>query len=174
MRKLIRLLVLMVGITCLATGGFLFWEQNRPNKYSFSDFKPSTQTGETLPSYLTYNSISLPITTARVNDGRWPLSGESAIYLEGSGVIGEAGNAVIYGHNWESILGFLKDVKPGEIIRVTTSDNLHFDYTVDLVAEVTPDQVHILSPSTDKRLTLYTCSGFLDKKRLVVVARSAF
>jgi len=35
---------------------------------------------------------------------------------------------------------------------------------------VTPDQSHILTQTADVRLTLYTCDGFLDLKRFVVIA----
>jgi LPXTG-site transpeptidase (sortase) family protein len=171
MLNFFRGILLLIGITCLLAGGFLFWQQNKPNKFSFNDFKAATDSAQIIPSYLTYKDISLPISTSKIENGRWPLSSESVIYLDGSGVVGKNGNAVIYGHNWKNLLGFLSTVTPGEIIRITTSDNQYADYTIDLVQEVTPDQTHVLSPSDEKKLTLYTCSGFMDKKRLVVIAK---
>ena len=41
---------------------------------------------------------------------------------------------------------------------------------IEYTQVVTPDQTHILAPSDDRRVTLYTCTGFLDRKRFVVTA----
>ncbi|MGB2731849.1 MAG: sortase, partial [Microgenomates group bacterium] len=43
-------------------------------------------------------------------------------------------------------------------------------FIVQVTANVSPDQTNVLKQSHDKRLTLYTCSGFLDTQRFVVVA----
>ena len=39
--------------------------------------------------------------------------------------------------------------------------------------EVKPNAVEILESADDSRLTIYTCSGFLDTARFVVVAKKA-
>jgi len=49
--------------------------------------------------------------------------------------------------------------------------NEWFSYEVSDVKEVLPNQTEVIKPTDDERLTLYTCSGFADTKRLIVTAR---
>lgn len=37
---------------------------------------------------------------------------------------------------------------------------------------VSPQEVEVLSPTEEAILTLYACTGFLDRERLVVVAKA--
>ncbi|OGM69990.1 hypothetical protein A2975_05285 [Candidatus Woesebacteria bacterium RIFCSPLOWO2_01_FULL_44_14] len=48
-----------------------------------------------------------------------------------------------------------------------------YEYRVEEINEVYPNQTQVIAPTTDERLTLYTCSGFADTKRLIVVAKPA-
>lgn len=171
MLKFIRFVLFSFGCVCVVISMALFWQQYRPNKYRFHDFSRSENSSRFTLSHLSYKDIELPIEDGRIQNGRWPLSNDSLVYLKDSGVVGQTGNAVIYGHNWDNLLGFLKNIKPGEKIRLTSSNNEHYSYIVETVQEVSADQTHILSPTDDKRLTLYTCSGLFDRKRLVVVAK---
>lgn len=77
----------------------------------------------------------------------------------------------MYGHNWTSILGNLPKVKTGDVITVTMHDGKKKDFRIEYTAVVTPDQDYIIDNTNDVRLTLYTCTGFLDSKRFVVVAK---
>ncbi|MBI3341892.1 sortase, partial [Candidatus Curtissbacteria bacterium] len=44
-------------------------------------------------------------------------------------------------------------------------------YQVSDEKEVTPESIDIINATTDSRLTVYTCSGFLDSARFVVIAK---
>ena len=63
----------------------------------------------------------------------------------------------------------LKDIKQGESVLVLTS-NAWYSYTVTQVKEVLPTQTEVIAPTENPLLTLYTCSGYADSKRLIVTA----
>ena len=46
-----------------------------------------------------------------------------------------------------------------------------FNYTVSEIKEVIPSQIEVIAPTPDETLTLYTCSGFGDSMRLIVIAK---
>lgn len=113
---------------------------------------------------------NLPIQSGTYFDGEWTVSDDTASYLIQSALPGEAGNTIIYGHNLPSIFGPLQQLKGGEKIVITTAAGDQHTYTVTEVLEVTLDQVEYLAPTQEEILTLYTCAGWLDTKRLVVRA----
>lgn len=115
--------------------------------------------------------IDLPVTEGEMKDNRWPTSTKNLIHVSTTKLPGSPGNSVIYGHNWESQLGDLDQIKVGDTIEVVLSDGSKKIFQVSQIAEVSPNQSDLLKDSIDTRLTLYTCSGFLDSKRLVVVAQ---
>ncbi|MEK9200755.1 MAG: sortase [Patescibacteria group bacterium] len=114
--------------------------------------------------------LDLPVSEGEVKDNRWPTSTKSLIHVSTTKLPGTPGNSIIYGHNWKSQLGDLDKVKVGDTISVTLTDGSVKDFSVSQIVEVSPDQSDLLQDTIDTRLTLYTCSGFLDSKRLVVVA----
>jgi LPXTG-site transpeptidase (sortase) family protein len=81
-------------------------------------------------------------------------------------------NSILFGHNWPNLLGSLNKVKKGDLITLEAL-NTKSSFEVTGIFEVTPDQTHVLlsGSSTSEKLTLITCSGFLDSKRLVVVGK---
>jgi sortase A len=85
---------------------------------------------------------------------------------------GQLGNAAIAGHRTTYGAPFyrLNELEAGDRIRVRTLQG-EFDYTVDLTRTVKPDQVEVLAPSKEGRLTLTTCDPrFSARRRLVVSA----
>lgn len=113
----------------------------------------------------------LAISPGQVVDNRWVISETGVSYLTTTPLPGSSGNSVLYGHNKWDILGRLVDLKPGDIIYVVSQKGDIAKYTVFETKEVTPNQVEILNNTSDSRLTIYTCTGFLDSARFVVVAR---
>jgi|CXWL01.1.fsa_nt_gi LPXTG-site transpeptidase (sortase) family protein len=142
--------------------------------YSFLNYNPPKTVISDIsnPAYITINNVgvNLAIEKRAIESKRWPVSDTKAIYLSGSGNIGQVGNVVIYAHNWPNLFGPLKKIKAGDEIVVGLSDGTSYIYVTQYIAVVTSDQKHILNETSDKRLTLYTCTGFLDRQRLVVVA----
>lgn len=114
--------------------------------------------------------IDLPIVEAKVVKGYWETSATSASHGVGSANPGERGNTVIFAHGRKGLFLPLREVKMGEVVEVFTQDQ-KYRYQVFEIKEVKPSEVEVISQTQDERLTLYTCSGFLDSKRLVVVAK---
>jgi sortase (surface protein transpeptidase) len=50
------------------------------------------------------------------------------------------------------------------------NDGVKKEFKVEYTATVDPSQTYIIDNTKDTRITLYTCTGFLDSKRFVVVA----
>lgn len=116
-------------------------------------------------------SLTLPVEPTTIKDGQWPTSQTGVSFLADSGRLGNQGNLIFYGHNWKTLLGNLNKIRVGDQISLSSSNGQDFLYTVDFIVETNPQDVSILADTSDERITLYTCSGLLDQKRLVVVAK---
>lgn len=114
--------------------------------------------------------LTLPIYPARVVGGKWETTAKGLSHASNSAGLGSSGNTVIYGHNWPNMLKRLPDLKPGDVITVSLSESEVITYTVTYTATIAPDDASLTRNTTDSRLTLYTCSGLLDRDRYVVVA----
>ena len=77
----------------------------------------------------------------------------------------------MYGHNWKSLLYDLPSVKPGQKLYVTMQNGSKQAFEVEYTATVEPSDTYVIDKTDDTRLTIYTCTGFLDSKRFVVVAK---
>ena len=158
------------------------YEQNAPQRLAFSQMPQFSdkhitndiEYGHT-PSGLIISSIHvwLPVYPSKINNGNWETSRKGISFLSSAVKPGETGNAIFYGHNWPNLLGNLGRVKPGDSIQIISVDGQTTTFIVSTIQEVSPNDVSVLSQTTDKRITLYTCTGFLDSKRLVVVALSS-
>lgn len=142
-------------------------------------------------------SIDLKVRRARVVNDYWEVFPDMAGWGEGSGVPGESGNQVIFAHAREGLFLPLSDVKKGMRVYVLTESTLNlstlpeelaeafrketgeevlrrsnwYGYEVVEIKEVYPYETEVIEPTQDETLTLYTCSGFSDSKRLIVVAK---
>ncbi len=126
------------------------------------------------PAKITISSLNLNLPvepTLLKNDGTWPTSQVGVSFLKDSGSMGTPGNLIFYGHNWKNLLGNLKQVKIKDSIVLTDAKGKSFIYSVAYIAQVDQFDTSILADTKDERLTLYTCIGFMDQKRLVVVAK---
>ena len=114
---------------------------------------------------------TLEVSDGFIQDNRWTISKTGVSYLTTSGELGKKGNVVLYGHNTTDVLGGLWKVQVGDIVEVTdSSGNIH-KFEIFERKEVKPNSVEILESTGDSRLTIYTCSGFLDTARFVVVGK---
>lgn len=163
------------GLVCLILAAFFFWQRTTPRRLSFKVENRSqneANLGALEPKTLMIKDlgISLPITPAQVEKGKWEASTKGVSYLSTSPIPGETGNSVLYGHNWSNVLGNLVKIKPGQEVAILFNDGSVKNFMVKMTQTVTPEQTNILDPSDDQRVTLYTCVGFLDRKRFVVTA----
>lgn len=114
-------------------------------------------------------NINLPVIPAPIVNGYWALSETTASYGEGSAGLGEAGNMVIFAHARPGLFYNLKDIKPGNTIYVLTKSTWQ-QYKVTHITTVYPNETKVIHQTKKEMLTLYTCSGFYDEKRLIVQA----
>ena len=134
--------------------------------FSQSSAKDQIPTRIIIPSV----SIDLPITIAPLKNGYWIPSETTASFGEGSSLPTGNSNTVIFAHAREGLFLPLRNVKEQDTVYVMTA-NSYVSYTIETITEVKPTDVYTVKPTEDKRLTLFTCSGFLDQKRLLVVAK---
>lgn len=121
--------------------------------------------------YIPKLSRALKVSEGTVVNGRWTISPTGVSFYTASATPGTTGNSVIYGHNLANILGDLYLVDESDPIYVVLSSGNIVKYQVFEEKEVAPQSVEILNSSQDSLLTLYTCSGFLDSARFVVIAK---
>jgi LPXTG-site transpeptidase (sortase) family protein len=112
----------------------------------------------------------LKIIPSKVVNNRWESTKKGVSYLETSPIPSEIGNSIIYGHNYPNLLKDLTKVKVGDEIAIVFENGGEKKFDVIFTQEVRPDQSTILNSTSDRRITLYTCSGFLDSKRFVITA----
>jgi len=166
----------IIGILCLITTSFLFWQRITPTRLSFditeTQLANTNANGDLVPQVLIIENlnIKLPIIPAQVKMGKWEASTNGVSHLSSSPIPGEIGNSIIYGHNWSNLLGNLVNIKPGQKVSILFNDGSVKNFVVKFTQIVTPEQTEILNPSDDKRITLYTCTSFLDHSRFVATA----
>lgn len=114
-------------------------------------------------------SIDLPVLEAKIVNGYWEVSENSGSHGTGSANPKEKGNIVIFAHARKGLFYNLKDVKENDSVYLFTKDNWR-RYKVSEIISVYPNQTEVITPTKEEVLTLYTCTGFNDEKRLIVKA----
>lgn len=114
--------------------------------------------------------LSLAIEESRVVNGVWEVSDERVSFLENSSAPGGGGNIVLYGHNKRDIFGRLGKLSAGSTITVINEVGDSYAYVVDEIKVVKPDDISVVQPTDHEVLTIYTCTGLLDSKRLIIKA----
>lgn len=170
-------LLIGFGLGCLLFSAFFFWETHNPQRLSFAvDDYPSkfiSTDGASLPEEIIIAAINLdlPIIPAKLDRGKWEATTKGVSYLISSPIPGEKGNSILYGHNWQNLLGNIVKLKPGQIITIKYRNGSLKNFRIDSTVLVSPKEVAILAASETPQITIYTCIGFLDSKRFVVVAK---
>lgn len=113
-------------------------------------------------------AINLSIAPAVTKDNEWTLYDDKISWLVTSKTPGN-GNVILYGHNRENLFGRLNQLQLEEEISVEAGGKI-YTYAVSEIKKVTPNDVEEILSGED-RLTLYTCEGSFDEKRLIVVAK---
>lgn len=149
--------------------GYLIFQRTAPvSKPSIDQIQASPSA--TLNIAIPVLDIDLPVYQAKLSGTKWEYSTKGISHLSNTPWPGQPGNSVFYGHNWPNLLGKLNAIKIGDIFKISTVDGHELTYKVHQIDVVSPDHVEILDNTSDDRLTLFTCTGFLDSKRLVVWA----
>ena len=168
--------LILLGIIFVFGGAGLF---KRTNSETFASepvriegFIASEEALEKIPQriILPELSIDLPVKNSGLINGYWQVFIDAAGWGEGSGLPGQPGNQVIFAHARRGLFLPLKDVEIGNKVYVLSKETW-YQYEVKEIKQVLPSQVEVIAPTEDETLTLYTCSGFTDSKRLIVVAK---
>lgn len=130
--------------------------------------KPQTNN---IPTHLTIASvgIDLPIVEAPVVHGYWTVSDTAANHGVGSANPGDKGNIVIFAHARPGLFYNLREIQVGDKLVLLTKTGKKA-YKVVHITFVLPNETRVIKPTKTETVTLYTCSGFYDEKRLVVSA----
>lgn len=170
MQKLLGVLLVLTGVSALFILIRFQTLINRPEPVVYAG---SVEDNSPRILEIPELKLKLNVIDATISDGKWSQTANSVGYLTTSSPLGSNGNSVFYGHNRPNVLGRLNKIKKGSTIQITLGDGTVSKFEVYDFFEVTPDQLHILNPSETAKVTLYTCSGFLDSRRFVVLAKPA-
>lgn len=121
--------------------------------------------------YFVEDNFALPVIPTSIQNGAWPVHDSVANFLLTSASPTQNSNIVIYGHNTRDALWILKRLKTGEEIVLTSESGSKYTYKVDQIFVTNPEDVAVVMPTDQEILTLYTCTGLFDQKRLVVRAK---
>jgi LPXTG-site transpeptidase (sortase) family protein len=165
--------LIITGIILMALWGVHRFFYNRSLSLSDAILASYAQTHSEVayPIHITIGeAIRLPVVESGKVNGVWAVSQTSANHVQASALPGEAGNIIIYGHNLNTIFGYLVDQRVGTVVDIRTNDGKLHKYKISDIHIVDPSQTDLLAPTTTEILTLYTCTGFLDSQRFVARA----
>ncbi len=148
---------------------YQLWERYAPLPLTSSHIQAASDSDPVtiqIPSL----SLKLPVISSELRGTKWEYATDGVSYLSSSAMPGRVGNAVFYGHNWPNLLKDLDRIKPGDEISIIFKSGTQSNFIVISTSVVDASETSILSQTVDSRLTLYTCTGFLDLERFVVVA----
>lgn len=164
-----------LGTIFIFLGLIFLYQRNNPNRLSFVSPPPYEKTINKLDSQpirllIKKYNIDLPILPAKIEKKQWQTTTKGASWLISSPIPGDKGNSIIYGHNWTNLMGPLVKIKPGELVKIKYKNNTTKTFVINATTEVGAKDFNILQQSSDKRITLYTCSGLFDQNRFVAIA----
>lgn len=125
-----------------------------------------------LPSQLIIpdRHINLPILPSTQLNGEWQVTtqGVSLITPEQRG---DTHGYVIYGHDWPVLLGKMRQASIGQHVTLKYGNGQEQTYKITSIFKVAPTHSEILKMAKEDTLVIYTCDGFMDSQRLVVIAQ---
>lgn len=121
------------------------------------------------PASINIDSLSLNLTISPgiIKDNRWTLFDDKVSWLSTSGDLIQ-GNIILYAHNKPNLFGDLTQLEIGDEIIIEGSGKKQA-YVVREKRKVLPTDIEAVV-SDKNELTLYTCNGSFDEKRLIVKA----
>ena len=182
-RLYLAIVLIILGFILISAGGKNVQKQlsstfaNEPIRLTGFNFEDNTFENIPVRIVIPKLKVDLEIAKSEVIAGFWQVFSDKAGWGEGSGIPGKSGNQVIFAHAKENLFLPLNNTDLGTRIYIYTK-NLSadgnfsaYEYEVVEIKEVFPNQVETIAPTEDETLTLYTCTGFNDAKRLIVVAK---
>lgn len=170
--KLIGLLFLSLALIILFSPQLMpkkIADNKNPIKINSALYSSKIVVNDPVRILIPKSDIDIKVVDAQIVNGYWELSENSASYGLGSGTPGTKSNTVIFAHARQGLFYNLKDVQLNDIVYVFTK-NAWYRYKVNKIDAVYPNQKEVIQPTKNEVLTLYTCTGFYDEKRLIVTA----
>lgn len=145
-------------------------------KYSFTA-TPTVDTAQQvqrkpLPMHIDIDQTTMdfPVVETVIQHGVWQVADNGVSHLGISARPGEDGAIIMYAHNLLDRFGSLPYVYIGQKVTITTADNKKYVYIIKKTQVVSPTDTKILTNQKGEVLILYTCYGFADLERFVVLA----
>ncbi len=117
--------------------------------------------------------VTLPIYKSTLKRGVWETSSRGISHANTTPIPGEPGNSILYGHNWPNMLKNLPKLQPGDEVIIRHSSDRSAVFLITDTATINPEDTSLTRQTPDTRITLYTCTGWLDSSRFVVIAKPA-
>ncbi len=173
MQKLFGRLLVILGGGFVIASALLYYLQTSSTSLPLSSYlqeKYYDSNGSSNDSLIVEKiGIDLVITPTSMADSNDESNFLGVSYLSSTPEPGDTGNSILYGHNWKSLLGRLSELTVDDTIVVRWDSSLR-TFRVKEKKIVAANDTSILENTENAQITLYTCTGFLDSKRLVIVA----
>lgn len=115
--------------------------------------------------------VDLPIRETAISHGIWDIAEDAISHLTISADPSEKGVIILYGHNTNDRFGPIRWLSVGQKITLMTKDKKAHHYTITATKDVSANDVSVLTSVHTETLILYTCDGFADLQRFVVIAK---
>jgi LPXTG-site transpeptidase (sortase) family protein len=148
-----------------------YWKGNLSFNKTTVTSRPATLVSNPIHLTIKRLGINLPIETQEISATIWPETDRGVTFVKGSATPGSIGNSIFYGHNWTSLLGRLPGARIGDEVTITMDNGIVKTFVITKTKIVSPNDTEVLDDTNFSRLTLYTCTGFLDSKRFVAFAQ---
>jgi len=169
---------LALGVLALSYAGFVFADSHVYQALETKKFRQAGLLSE--PHILVEGEAIGEIHVPRLGFNAIVVQGDSRAnlrravgHISKSALPGEWGNVVLAGHR-DTFFRPLRDIRLGDRIDFNTSEH-SFEYVVESIEVVAPNDIQVLQPSTGRDLTFVTCFPFYfvgpAPKRFIVRAR---
>lgn len=152
-----------------------FFYMNEGIQLAFFTPKVPPTIAKTLPqpTWISIPSVDmqLPVIEEAISNNVWGIADSGISHLNTSARPGESGPIILYGHNTNDRFGPIRWLSIGAKITLTAGGAKQHIYVVTQTMDVSPNQVSILLTQKGETLILYTCDGFADLQRFVVIAK---
>lgn len=167
------LIIFIVGAILLSISLLYHFEQ-LVNLTFYHQQLPPTQTERTnRPVEIVIDKVhvDLPVLETVIANNTWQIADDGISHLTESARPGEDGTIIVYGHNTNDRFGPLLWLSVGDKVTLVTTDEKKYTYKIQKIVTVDPSDTKILTSQKGSTLILYTCTGFADLKRYVLIAK---
>lgn len=114
--------------------------------------------------------LSQLIHETTIQNNSWQISRFGISHLAVSASPGENGPIILYGHNTKNTFGPIRWLNKGDEIILKTDDAALHAYRIVETVKTDPKELSVFFKREDEALYLFTCDGFADLKRYIVIA----